>query len=273
MATPSTPADPVDDADRTDGYLGHLARGVDAVGEAPYLVAIPLLSAMLGIGRVGSVVGTDQAFSLTLGLPTPTPDVWAFLNAAQPIGVTDGVVGTFGAAEAGAFLVGTAVRAVLGAGLLGVLAGVLGERERPAFVAAVRRFFLPVLLYEVLVLLGVLLLALLTVASGGNPVVVLVGISLGLVVLYAIYGTPFLAVAGNRDFPTAVNRSVSLAGSGPYALFTVGYALTVLACSPVVSALAYGGGIPGLVLAAVLAAPVGTVLAATATSFFLSLAE
>lgn len=273
MATPSTPADPVDGTDRPDGYLDHLSRGVDAVGEAPYLILVPLCSALLGFGRADAVVESDQFVSITLGLPSPTPDVWAFLNAAPPVGVTDGVVRTVGAGEAGAFLVGTVVRAALGAGLLGVLAGIIGERGRLSFPAAVRRHFLPVLVYEVIVLLGVLLLALLAVASGGNVAVVFVGILLGLAVLYAIYGVPFVAVVRDCGFATALDRTVSLAGTAPYALFTVGYALTVLAFSPIVSAVAYGGGLPGLLLAAVVAAPVGTVLAGAVTSFFLSVAE
>lgn len=170
-------------------------------------------------------------------------------------------------------VVGTVLRSALGAGLLGVFAGIVGEGDRPSFAAAARRYFVPVFAYEAAVALWALLLVLLAVASGGNVAVVLVGILLGLAALYVAYGTPFVAVTHGCGFRRALGRSVSLSVTGPYVAFTVGYALTVLACSPVVSAVAYADGVPGILLAAVAAAPAGAVLAGAATSFFASVAE
>ncbi|WP_313691222.1 hypothetical protein [Halorarum halobium] len=270
--SPSTGTATAPDEDRDD-FPHHLSRGVDAVAEAPFLVLVPLVSTLLGFGRLDDLLASTQVISFTLGLPSPVPDLWAFLNATPAVGVTGGAVGTVGAPEIATLLVGTLVRAVLGAGLLGVLAGIIADGEPPAFTTAVSRHFVPVLAYEVLVVLGVLLLALVTLASGGSAAVVLVGILLALPVLYAIYGTPFVAVARNCGFGDALSRSVSLAGSAPYALFTLGYAVLVLVCSPVVSGLAYAVGISGVLLAALVAAPIGTVLAATATSFFLTTTE
>lgn len=172
-----------------------------------------LLTALLGFDRLDDVLVSDEVFSFTLGLPSPTPDLWSFLNVTAQVGVTDGVVRTLGPTGAAVLVVGTVLRSVLGAGLL------------------------------------------------------------GLAVLYVAYGTPFIAVTHDYGFRRALARSVSLSGTGPYVAFTVGYALTVLACSPVVSALAYADGVPGVLLAAVVAAPVGTVLAGAATSFFASVAE
>lgn len=254
-------------------YLSHVSRGFDAVTDAPYLVLVPLATALLGIGRVDDVVASQNAFTLTLGLPSPTPDLWAFLNATPSVGMTDGVVRTIGASDATALLVGVVAQGVLGAGLLRVLAGIIGESERPSFADAVRRHVVPVLAYQVAVGVGVLVLTLLGLASDGNSAVVFVGIVLGLAVLYTVYGTPFIAVTHDYGFRRALGRSVSLCTTGEYALFTVGYALTILVCSPAVSALAYANGISTVVAAMVVAAPVGAVLAGATTSFFASVAE
>ena len=271
--SPSASSRPTDTADRTESYLDHLERGVDAVSEAPSLALVTLLTALLGFDRLGDVLASDDTLSLSLGLPSPTPDLWAFLNVTAQVGVTDGVVRTIGPTGAAVLVLGAVLRGALGAGLLGVLAGLVDDGERPPFATAARRYFVPVFVYEAGVVLWALVLAFLALASGGNVGVVLVGVLLGLAVLYVVYGTPFVAVTHDCGFRRALGRSVSLSTTGPYIGFTVGYALTVLVCSAVVSSLAYADGVPGVLLAAVVAAPVGAVLAGAATSFFASVAE
>ncbi|QLG26241.1 hypothetical protein HUG10_01210 [Halorarum halophilum] len=271
--SPSAPSEPTDTADRSYSYLDHLERGVDAVSRAPSLALVTLLTALLGVDRFDDVLASNEMLSVTLGLPSPTPDLWSFLNTTGQVSVTDGVVRAFGPEGAALLVVGTVIRAVLGAGILGVLAGLVGGGDRPSFATAARRYFVPVFLFEAAVALWALLLALLALASGGSVGLVLVGILVGLAVLYVAYGTPFIAVTHDYGFRRALDRSVSLSTTGPYVGFTVGYALTVLVCSPFVSALAYADGVPGVLLAAVVAAPVGAVLAGAATSFFASVAE
>ena len=273
MPSPPSPDPNRSGAGDHDSYLDHLSRGVDAVAATPWIVLIPLVTALAGAGRIDDVIASDRVLTLTFGLPTPVPDLWAFLNAGSQVSVSGGGVRTIDGGAIGLLLVGAVLNGALGAGLLGVLAGVVGDGDRPSFLVAVRRHFVPVFAYEAAVALGVLLVALLAVASGGSLAVVLVGILLGLAALYVGYGTPFIAVTHGYGFGRSLRRSVSLCGTGPYVGFTVGYALTVLACSPVVSALAYADGLPTLVMAALVAAPVGTVLAGAATSFFASLDE
>lgn len=91
MSPPAT-SEPTDAADRSGSYLDHLERGVGAVSDAPSLVLVTLLTALLGFDRLDAVLASDDAVSFTLGLPTPTPDLWSFLNVTAPVGVTDGVV-------------------------------------------------------------------------------------------------------------------------------------------------------------------------------------
>jgi hypothetical protein len=238
-----------------------------AVTHARKLAILALVPFLVAVLRWRDLVrtGTDPSTVFSITFPTPHSfiSLWSFVNA--PTGVGDGVGGgtlpvIIGVSLGALFLVSLAAYVVISGA---VLAGYLGSIADGIatgsfdFVANVRRYARPMIAYEAL-----MILALLGFILGLASIPVLFPIvAIGLFVLaYLTYLTPYLVVVVDLGIVEAFKRSVELTTQRSEAgVAFVGFVIVGALLSVPLSALAYGNGIAGAVVAAGLAAPVGLV--------------
>lgn len=242
--------------------LGSLfERGVDVAADHPVLAVVPLATSFLAVDNVRRVAGASgMHFGGKLPMPMAVVDLWTFVSIPQA-GVN--APSAVPLVLLPVYVVG---RGIVAAGYLGAIRDSLAGRP-PAFVENVERYALPMVGFQVLVL-GVVL-ALGPVAAT-SPLLLLPALAALVVVGYLFYGTPYLVVRDDEPLLEALEHSYRLATrGGPYAAFFValllgGGLLSVVATSVVVNL-----GIAGVVLGAVLAAPLGVAVNAAAMALFL----
>jgi hypothetical protein len=238
-----------------------LARAVRHSRRLAVLAVVPFLVAVLRWNDVVAV-GTDGSTRFSVTFPTPHSFVtlWSFLDAPTEGGGVDG--GTLplvvGAGVGLLFVVSLAAFVVLSGLALAGYPGSIAEGVATGsfdFAANVRRYARPMVAYQslsVLVLLGLVAVG----TTGPAPFAVLAVALFALA--YLAYLTPYLVVVEDRALPGALYRSVDLTtGRAGAAVAFVGFLVVGALLSLPLSALAYGNGVAGVVLAAALAAPLG----------------
>lgn len=223
------------------------------------LALVPLVTALLATDNVQQVASFRGAhFGFKFGLPLGVIDIWQFVNVPdQSVSVG------FPLPEALPLLVvalplGIVVQAGLSAGYFGSLAAAL-ETGEYAFVQAVRHYFVPFFLYTLIPVLVIAPLGLTAFAAGrAGPVLLLVLLPVFLIAAYLFYATPYLIVLRDIGLVDALKHSYELAvAGGPYFRFAIGYALFVLGVSIGATAIVVNLGLIGVLLGAVLGAPIG----------------
>lgn len=242
-----------------------LERAAAVAADHPVLAAVPLLSSLLAVEKVQRVAGFRGMHSgFTLPTPTPVLDLWTFVSVPQT-----GVNGPSAVPMVAlpAFLV---VRGVLAAGYLGGIDDALADHPL-ALAGSVRAYALPMIGFQVLVAGAAAAL----VPMASLSAVVLVPLTLALVAgSYLFYGTPYLVVTAEEGLVGALGHSYRLATSGgAYAglfvsLLAGGAALSAVATSVVVNL-----GLVGVLVGAVLVAPLALVVNAVAVALFRDLTE
>lgn len=244
--------------------LRHSYASVDAQ-RCWILALVPFLTAFLQTTKVAKVLA-HRGFSLglTLGLPLPVSSLWKFVTVPS-----SGVTVTGPDTLAGVVLVGIGllVQGVLTAGYLGSLRNALAGDDW-AFLAAVRRYFLPFLGF------GLLLVALfvpplvIALFAPLSSALLLVWFPLLFLTGYLVYAAPYLVVLTDESLVPSLARSVSLATSDGAALrYAVGYALLVAGISLPATIVAVNLGAAGVVLGAAALAPVSLVFDAMTLRF------
>lgn len=255
-------------------------RPADALDEtvehAPRLAVLAVVPFVLSVIRWNDLMRTATDTSTRFQVTFPTPHgvigLWSFLNPpARTEGTVGGTLPLVVGAGVGLLLVVSLAVFVVVSGL--ALAGYLGSIEEGLatgsfdFLANVRRYARPMVAYEALALLVLLVL----VAAGtADTVLVPVVFAVLFVVAYLTYLAPYLVVAGDLSLVEALGRSASVATSrGPVLGTFVVFVVLGAAFSLPLSMVAYGNGLPGVLLAAVLATPVGFL----ASVFFVAVAR
>lgn len=247
-------------------FTTRLVDGWDRALEHPSLALVPLVTALLATDKVQQVATFDGVhLGLRLGLPVGIVDLWQFVSVPDETAAVGLPLPEALPRAAVVVPLAIVVRAALAAGYLGSLAEALGTGTFD-YGANVRRYFGPFLVYTLVPLLVVLPLALVGVASLGVelPLVALL-VPAFIVAAYLFYATPYLIVLRDLGLLAAVRRSYALAtAGGPYLKFALGYAGFVLGVSLVATAVVVNLGLLGVVVGAVVAAPLG--LAANAAT-------
>lgn len=237
-------------------------------GRHPELLAVPFVASFLQVGRLGSLFGRagDRGFSVTFPFPGPLVDVWTFLSRSHgvPISELDAT-----------FLALIPVAVVVEAALLAVYVGSLDEVLRTGDydgVANLRAYFVPFLWYNVLIALvsvGFLGGAVTLFGSGaGVGAFALVFALLVLVGGYLFYAAPFLVVVEDRGVVSAFQRSYALAlDGGDYLWYCLQHAAVGAAVSIPMSFLVYNVSVPGFLVGAAVAAPIGLGLSGATLEF------
>jgi hypothetical protein len=270
MATPSQPAPATE---RSGPITTAFRRGVGAAAAHPLLALLPLLTTLTAVGKIRRVAAASTSFQFTFGLPQYVGGLWTFVNAPTPNGVT-----VFGYPAGVVFerpaVIAPAVTATVGGTLLvGLLAAAyLGTLDRaladePAAPLADLRTHAPVTVGFVLLELVGGLAVFGVAALLPTPIVVLPLLVGSLVALYLLGPVPYVGVATDCSLRTALVRGVDLAGTRDWLLFVLAHAGVAAICSPVVSGIAFAGGLPSVLVAAVLAAPLALVLNAATMAF------
>lgn len=244
-----------------------LQNAVDLVGDRALwgYAAVPMLTTLLRFDEARKVLAAAGFnVGLTLGFPLPVSTGWKFVSTSFGGGAT--VSGPTTAAGATTFVVGFLLQGVLTAGYLGGLWDGFRGVDR-SFAANVRRYLLPFVGFGLL--LTALFVPPVLVTLAGAPVgpVVVLWIVVTLVVSYLFYGAPYLIVVEDHGLLAALSRSLSLASTGPYARFAVGYAAVVLAVSLPATAVVANTGVLGVAVAVLVLAPVGLVFDAATLRF------
>lgn len=233
-----------------------LDSGVAVAADHPLLALVPLATALLAVENIQRVA-TFRGMHVGLSFPTPSSvvDVWTFVSVPQT-----GVSGP-SAVPLVALPVYVLVRGLLAAGYLGSIHDALRGREL-AFAANVRQYAVPMVGLELLQLGAVLALVPLAELS----VVLVVPAGLGLLVAgYLFYGAPYLVAGADEGVVDALAHSYRLAtDAGAYARFFGGLLVAGAALSALVTAVVVNLGLVGVLLGAVLAAPLGVAVNAAA---------
>lgn len=244
------------------GDLGSLLdRGVTVVDDHPALVAVPLLTSFLAVDNVRAVGGFNgMHFGGKLPVAAPILDLWTFV-ALPATGVDDP-----SAVPLVLLPVYAAIRGVLAAGYLGCIRDALVGR--PLAVGENVRCYGASLIGFELLLLGVPL-ALVPLAR--LSVLLLIPVLVVLLVgAYLFYGTPYLVVSDDEGLVAALEHSYRLAVTeGAYAAFFVALLLGGGLLSIVATAIVVNLGLAGVLLGAILAAPLAVTVNAAAMVLFL----
>lgn len=270
MATPSQPAPATE---RSGPIATAFRRGVGAAAANPLLALLPLLTSLTAVGKLRRVASASTSLQFTFGLPQYVGGLWTFVNAPTPNGVTvfgapAGVALDRPAAIAPAVAVtvgGTLLVGLLAAAYLGTLDRSLADE--PAAPLDDLRTHAPVTVgFALLELVGGF--AVFGVAALLPTPVLVVPLVLGsLVALYLLGPVPYVGVAMDCSFRTALVRGVTLAGTSDWLVFAIAHAVVAAICSPVISGIAFAGGLGSVLVAAVIAAPVALVLNAATMAY------
>ncbi|MGC9153946.1 MAG: hypothetical protein ACP5GY_09525 [Vulcanisaeta sp.] len=119
-----------------------------------------------------------------------------------------------------------------------------------------------ILLFNIALLFAVLLVIIIYLTTRSVPLFTAILI-LYLIGYYFVYGAPYVIVLKDLEFRRALNLAIRIAMNGEYLLFTIIYGLITFFTSPIISAIAYGGKLIGIVVASLIAALVGLWLSAS----------
>lgn len=238
------------------GVLTRLATGLDRATDNLALAAVPVVLALLNTNKLLAVTSFDGVHvGFTLGLPVSVVTVWQFVSVPQSgVAVGAGVPVErlpFAVATVPVFLL---LKTGLTAGYFGACRNALAG-EPYAFLAAVRRYWLPFLVLTALPALLLLPLALGVVGVGSvagslgpAALVVVLPILVAVTVFaYLFFATPYLVILRDAGLLAAARRSYALATEGgPYLAYAAGFAGVVLVVSPVATALVVNVPVVGL---------------------------
>lgn len=235
--------------------VSRLAAAREVAAAHLALALVPFVSAFLDVTNSVRVVSFRGGHAgITFRFPAAVVDYWTFASVPNP---PDGVHVT------GMLLfvpVAILVKAALAAGYLGSIADVI-ETGRYDFGANVRQYVVPFLGYVAIAFLlgsGGVALALLGGPRGAALLVVLL-VPVFLIFGYLFYATPYLIVLRDAGLVAALRGSYAYAmAGGPYAAFALRYLVAVLLLSVIGTVFVNLGAI-GVVVGAVLAAPVGLI--------------
>nr|WP_256487779.1 MULTISPECIES: hypothetical protein [unclassified Haladaptatus] len=226
------------------------------------LAVVPLLATFIDIDKIRKV---SEVNGLRLGVsfhfPTGLPTFWTFVSLPNTTtGIHISPMWYFVPIYA-------VVTSILMGGFLGSIRDGI-ETGSYDFTYNARNYFLPLLGYTVLVWVAIL-------ATGGAALVfaplIFVALLVLLVLNFVFYGVPFIVVVDDRSLTEALRRSYELAtGESKYATFGVGYLVVVFLLS-LVGTLFINLGIAGIVIGAVLSAPVSLALTVATVEFFIDL--
>lgn len=218
------------------------------------LAWVPLATALFAFDDLRAL-GSEGGFGVHFSFPFYRADLWTFVQRPTMSGAD--VAFPVATGESVAILVPSlaayvVVSGALTAGYFGSIADAL-DRGTFDFVANVRRYGLRMIALEVLVVVA--FLALLAPLAAVPPLLV-VAVVVGVVVAYYLFPTAYLVVLEDRPVLDAIERSVDLVQTHQPLGFVFQVALTVGACSILLTGLARSS-VPGAITAAVLAAPLG----------------
>lgn len=258
---PAGDAPPASDPSRTD-------RARALLGRRPELLAVPAVASLLSLSSLARALAAGPGGGVTLPLPAGLPTVWTYASLPTSGGVPVAGGGLGLLPGLAAFLVGTFLTGALEAGLVGTLDDLAAGRPA-VFAVAVRRHAVPVTLARLLRAGLVLVVAPFVLAA---PPLAVVAVPLLLAASYALYGLPFVIVVEDRRFRPALARTLRLARRGGASLrFAVAHVLAGAAVSLPVSVL-IRGGLPGVLAAVAVTAPVAAFVAAYGVCLFRDLA-
>lgn len=239
-------------------FRDHLDAAREGARRLGGLALVPFVSTFLAWDNVRRAATTEGFHGgVAFRFPATVIDLWTFVSLpAGPPGLH--VSPTLWLAP----LV-VLVQSALAAGYLGSVHQGLAD-GRYDFGRNVRRYVAPLFVYGALAW-GV---GLVTVGLGLVPPLLVLAVPAFLVLNYLFYATPYLIVARDASLGEALSESYRHAvAGGEYVSFAAGYFLFVLAASIPATILATNFGIAGVVVGAVVTAPVALVLTAAATSF------
>lgn len=240
-----------------------LSRAIDELDGSWFLAGVPLVVALLSVDNFRQPPNVDFHVGVSFGFPVPVSTAWSFLSLpSSGVGVTV-PFGSF--ALAAPYLLASAlVTAALGAGYLGGIDRAL-RGERVAFLTNVRRYFLPILGFQLFVAVGSLL------AFGVGvllPPLLLLVIPLLLLAAYLLYPAPYLVVVEELGIVAALGRAYDLTvGGGAPLSYFFQYLLAAVAVSIPATLVFVNLGVAGLLLGCFALAPVALVFD-TATMAF-----
>lgn len=254
----SPPDDPTSFGDR-------LGDGWDRALDHLPLAAVPLVSSLLAVDNARRVLASERLhFGLAFRFPAALPDLWTFVS------LPGREAGVHVSPALAALPVLILVRAALVAGLVGSVHDLLRTGEYD-FAANVRRYFAPVVVYEVVV--HVAGLAAVAVGIAAFPLAFLL-LPAFIVASYLFYAAPYVLVVADCGVADALGRSYAWAtDGGPYLAFGAGYLLFVTATSVVATAFVVNLGALGVVVGALASAPVALALTFATTEFVADLVD
>ncbi|MFH5843392.1 hypothetical protein [Haladaptatus sp. CMAA 1909] len=245
-------------------FTDYLENGFDRLETLLPLALVPFFSTFLHFDNLRKATTiSGYHFGATFRFPTAIPTFWTFVSLPNgPSGVHVSPL---------LFLapVTIIVESVLSAGYLGSVRDAV-ETGDYDFARNAKEYFLPLLGYTALVWVVLLLSFSVGVVF---PPLLFVALPVLLVLSYLFYGAPFLVVVDDRSLGEALRRSNRLARGESntettYASFGIGYLVFVFVAS-IVGTLFINFGIFGIVVGALVSAPVAVALTAAAVEFFI----
>lgn len=248
----------------------YLARARDALDGLRWLAVVPFTVALLSAEKFTRLGGTDFHVGISFSLPFPVTGGWAFLNLPQASATSVGTAGIetsvsqFGLASLGFVFLSMVATAALTAGYLGTIRRALTD-DQPRFIEDIRRYIAPMLGFQLLILLAVLVTLLFSIISPLFLLIFAVGFLAG---GYFFYPALFIVVADDCDLLVALARSYELTSAGgPAFSYAVRYLLATAAISIVATVVFVNLGVIGVLVGLAVLAPVGLVFD-TATMAF-----
>lgn len=253
-----------DGGPRVPSFSEYLERGRAVLDHHPSLAVVPLLAAFLHVDNVRKVLAEpDVHFGVTFRLPTSIATFWTFASVPT---LDSGFYVSPTLWLAPLFVV---VESALAAGYLGSIHDAV-ETGRYEFGRNTKRYFPRFAGYTLLLWLA---LALAVPVALVSPALVLLLVPVWLVLAYFFYATPYLFVAADLGVVDALRRSYELSQeTDSYGRFALRYLLFVAAAS-IVGTLFVNLKLVGVVLGAVLAAPLALTLNAATMAFVTDLVE
>ncbi|WP_158057508.1 hypothetical protein [Halorussus halophilus] len=250
----------------TDGrsFIDRLGSGWQRATTHLPLAAVPVLTSILNIDAIRRVLSFHGGhFGVKFPFPMTVANLWTFVSLPnQGPGVHVSQILWL-------FPIIVVVQSALVAGYLGSVHDLLetGEYDFPT---NVRRYFLPLLVWQAVVSLPTFALAGLGQAVG--PLVLLL-VPAYFVAAYLFYATPYLLVVADADLGTALSQSLDWALSGgSYASFAVAYLLFGALFSILVTPFVVNLGAIGIVVGTAVTAPLALALSFATTEFVADLA-
>jgi hypothetical protein len=232
-------------------FTSRLADGWERAQQHLSLAFVPLLTAVFHTDKINQIVNSDRIhLGIRMALPANVVDVWKFVNVPNT-GVNiylDGPV----VSQPLVFVVlpiALIIQAGLAAGYFGSIANVITS-DSYDFIANVRRYFVPFLLYTVIPVAFFVPFVLLGVGGQGilfSLIILLIPVYIFLA--YLLYATPYLIVLHETDLLSAARASYGLAvKGGPYFSFALGFLGFTLVTSLFATAFVVNFGFFGLII-------------------------